>query len=597
MRKSEGQGPQSFSNSAVKILRGIEGVGVDLFRFAFYPEGEAMKNFNSPSNQDYFLTKFSHQAAFKDGSALVILEDFATSVFPGDLDKVQAYIQRHFAIASAGLKPKHFTDFKSDCFRVRESASNDWRWYEIRSRLLSDERGLVLAEGVFTDVTELILADLTDPLTSLLSPNGMKRQLNDLLSQSVQAVDVALACLVVDGFDEYEAGFGIQSANSILTELASELSRLLPSGSFASISRRGAFMVCFSVDTQHLDGTTLVSFVVDLFKGITADLCQYLRSLTGLTTLSSMSVGISVLDSVRRVDADADRLMQESTAAAYLSSRSKSTKISVYSRDVATLIQETYRLQEMMQQSIEKREMRLLYQPQCNYEGKVIGAEALIRFPGLPGPDVLIPMAEKTGQIVAIGDFVMKQCIRDMMVFKSHGLRRLGFNVSPAQFASDELQHDFLTSIIAEIDNAGMALSDFEIEMTETSVFASEGFARQGFFELAESGFCLALDDFGAGYSSLSFLRNFPVGKVKIDGSFVENIVGSYADQVLVKGVSSICQSLGLQLLAECVEDAVQADTLQRLGICSFQGYHYSRPLSATDFIAYMQDRSVSSLP
>ena len=90
---------------------------------------------------------------------------------------------------------------------------------------------------------------------------------------------------------------------------------------------------------------------------------------------------------------------------------------------------------------------------------------------------------------------------------------------------------------------------------------------------------------------------NFPVGKVKIDGSFVENIVGSYADQVLVKGVSSICQSLGLQLLAECVEDAVQADTLQRLGICSFQGYHYSRPLSATDFIAYMQDRSVSSLP
>jgi len=251
----------------------------------------------------------------------------------------------------------------------------------------------------------------------------------------------------------------------------------------------------------------------------------------------------------------------------------------------------------MMQRSIEKGEMCLLYQPQCNYEGKVIGAEALIRFPGLPGPDVLIPMAEKTGQIVAIGDFVMKQCIRDMMVFKSHGLRRLGFNVSPAQFASDELQHDFLTSIIAEIDNAGMAISDFEIEMTETSVFDSEGFARQGFFELAESGFCLALDDFGTGYSSLSFLRNFPVGKVKIDGSFVENIVGSYADQVLVKCVSSICQSLGLQLLAECVEDAVQADTLQRLGICSFQGYHYSRPLSATDFIAYMQDRSESSLP
>ena len=92
-------------------------------------------------------------------------------------------------------------------------------------------------------------------------------------------------------------------------------------------------------------------------------------------------------------------------------------------------------------------------------------------------------------------------------------------------------------------------------------------------------------------------MRNFPVGKVKIDGSFVEDIVGSYADQVLVKGVSSICQSLGLQLLAECVEDAVQADTLQRLGICSFQGYHYSRPLSAKGFIAYMQDRLVSSLP
>ena len=89
MSKSESLGPQSFSRSAVEILSGIEGVGVDLFRFAFYPEGEAMKSFNSPSNQNYFLTKFSRQAAFENGSALVVLDDFATFVFPGDLEKVQ----------------------------------------------------------------------------------------------------------------------------------------------------------------------------------------------------------------------------------------------------------------------------------------------------------------------------------------------------------------------------------------------------------------------------------------------------------------------------------------------------------------------------
>ena len=295
MSKSESLGPQSFSRSAVEILSGIEGVGVDLFRFAFYPEGEAMKSFNSPLNQNYFLTKFSRQAAFENGFALVVLDDFATFVFPGDLEKVHTYIQRHYEIASAGLTPNHFTDFKSERFRVRESASSDWSWYEIRSRLLSDETGLVLAEGVFVDVTELILADLSDPLTSLLNPNGMRLRLNDLLScQSDQTMDIALVCLVVDGFDEYEAGFGVQSANSVLTDLASELSRLLPSGSFASVSRRGAFMVCTNGAPMHLAESNWIGFVVDLFQGVAADLRQYLISLTGLTTLSSISVGISV---------------------------------------------------------------------------------------------------------------------------------------------------------------------------------------------------------------------------------------------------------------------------------------------------------------
>ena len=580
--------------SSVEILHGIQDAGVDIFRFAFYPEGDKMKRFNVPSNPDYYLTRFSSQEAFENGSALSILKDFAGNVHPSDLDVVQRYIQNHLDAASSGLIPGKFTNFISERFRIRVSTHEPWSWYEIRSRLCSDDSELVLAEGVFTDVTKIILADLNDPLTALLSSTGMRLRLNDLLgSDAEQPIGIALVSLILNRFDEYEAGFGIQSANLVLISLSKQLSKSLPSGWFASHSRRGAFMLCANSPLGTFDQAEWRSSVLNLLPVVLSDLNTFLHALNGGSLLSSISVGISFFDPDQKQDAD--RLMQECTCSAYLASRSSSGAPYIYTSEIDTRIRDRSFLQGQLQISIDNGALKLLYQPQCNQYGEVVGAEALIRFPGLPGPNVLIPLAEETGQIVAIGDFVVKQCVRDMKVLKQHGLDKLGFNVSPAQFLSEELQRQFLTTLVSEIEAANLSIEDFEIEVTETAIFDAEGFAHKGFLRLSETGFSLALDDFGTGYSSLSFLRDFPVSKVKIDGSLVDNISDSPTDQVLVRGLAMICKSLGFQLVAERVETPSQVSVLNEIGVSIFQGYYFSPALSVTDLIAFVQSRSVQS--
>ena len=143
--------------------------------------------------------------------------------------------------------------------------------------------------------------------------------------------------------------------------------------------------------------------------------------------------------------------------------------------------------------------------------------------------------------------------------------------------------------ILQAVDEADLSSIDFEIEMTETAIFDSDGNAHEGYNLLSKAGFSLALDDFGAGYSSLALLRTLPIGKVKIDGSFVDNIVQSIRDQSLIQAVAQICKDLRMTLLAEKVEDRMQVDVLHRLGISMFQGYYFSRPLAAGQFVELMQ--------
>ena len=577
------------SNAAVEVLRSIEEAGVDIFHFAFYPEGEKMLEFNSRSNPNYFLTRFSSAEALESGSSLSILSDFAKKIHPYDSECMNAYIESHLMVAAQQLGGETVTNFRSERFRVKSSGADDWRWYEIRSRLCAENAELIVVEGVFTDVTDLVLADTVDAETSCLNLKGFNLRLDDLLSESdLQcAFPIAFVNVGFDGFGAYEACFGVAKANDALAVVAETLINLLPSNWLCSSLGRGGFLICAYPTFVSISDYSWRLCLKSELEDLVYKMNKCLAVLNGMSSLLPISIGVSASRVTGK--ADVDRLMLESASAAYQASTRKNNKLFFYSKDVSDRVVESIHLQKELDRALLFQELKLLYQPQHDFNGRIVGAEALIRFPGLPGPDTLIPLAEQTGQIFAIGEFVVRQCVADMKLFKRFGLKKMSLNVSPAQLGSGQLSQKFLGMILQAVDEADLSPIDFEIEMTETAIFDSDGNAHEGYNLLSKAGFSLALDDFGAGYSSLALLRTLPIGKLKIDGSFVDNIVQSIRDQSLIQAVAHICKDLRMTLLAEKVEDRMQVDVLRRLGISMFQGYYFSRPLAAGQFVELMQ--------
>jgi EAL domain-containing protein (putative c-di-GMP-specific phosphodiesterase class I) len=227
--------------------------------------------------------------------------------------------------------------------------------------------------------------------------------------------------------------------------------------------------------------------------------------------------------------------------------------------------------------ALERGELSLVYQPLVDRSGtRTCGVEALLRWTQADGktvsPAVFIPLAEQNGSIHAIGDWVVRRACLDAAAWP--GLT-VAVNVSPVQFARPDLA-ERLTRILSETGLDGHRL---ELEITETALLKAEGAVLDAMRRLRACGVTFALDDFGTGYSSLNYLRRFPFGKIKIDRSFVSD-VNSAVDATIVHAIASIGRSLGLKLVAEGVEHALQHRFLAAAGVHFMQGYLFGRPVT-----------------
>lgn len=201
-------------------------------------------------------------------------------------------------------------------------------------------------------------------------------------------------------------------------------------------------------------------------------------------------------------------------------------------------------------------------------------------------PSEFIPVAEQNGKIVALGDFILRQALKDIKTLIEIGLPdtfdRIAINISPRQF----LDSDFESRIRSAISSTGVPPSRVELEITESSLMDHGETSQQVLENLKSMGFSFAIDDFGTGYSSLAYLKNLPIDKLKIDQYFVRDIASNQSDAQIVKTIISMAKAMGLHVIAEGVETKDQLDFLRDNDCTEFQGYYFSKPLSYDDLVA-----------
>jgi diguanylate cyclase (GGDEF)-like protein len=301
--------------------------------------------------------------------------------------------------------------------------------------------------------------------------------------------------------------------------------------------------------------------------------------LDGHEVYVTASVGISLFP---HDGDDAHTLLTRAATAMYGAQERGGNCYRFYSADMQAEALRRFSLESDLRRALEREELTLHYQPQVELAtGRVVGVEALVRWQhprlGLIPPAEFIPLAETTGMIVPIGEWVLREATRQCGDWQGRGLGplRIAVNLSPLQ-----LQHAGLVETVCDaLREAGLDAGSLELEVTESSVVSDQETAVAALRGLRAVGVSVAIDDFGTGYSSLSYLKHLPADALKIDRSFVRDVTTDPTGEAIVGAVVRLGHSLGLSVKAEGVEDEAQSRLLGALGCDLAQGYLYSRPV------------------
>jgi EAL domain-containing protein (putative c-di-GMP-specific phosphodiesterase class I) len=299
--------------------------------------------------------------------------------------------------------------------------------------------------------------------------------------------------------------------------------------------------------------------------------------------------------------ASVDELLKNADAAMYHAKQGGRNTFSYYSKEMNVSISKQFALKNKLAKAVEQDELVLHYQPQAASRSmQLVGIEALLRWEhpelGRVGPDHFIPLAEETGLIVPIGEWVLLSACRFAADLRRHGtdFGRVAVNLSARQ-----LHQANLAKMIERIlQSSGLAPDHLELEITESMMMGNTEKVLRILSELKEMGVQLAVDDFGTGYSSLGYLRRFPIDRLKIDRSFIDEVPASQHDSTITKAIVSLAHNLNLNVIAEGVETQAQLAFLAENGCDEIQGYLLSRPLDETALRTFVRGTaSVLRLP
>jgi diguanylate cyclase (GGDEF)-like protein/PAS domain S-box-containing protein len=466
----------------------------------------------------------------------------------------------------------------------------------LRISVYRDAAGKVLNYvGTATDISERLAAQehirqlaFFDPLTRL--PN--RRMLQDRAGQALASAEregkqLALLFIDLDHFKTINDSLGHSAGDQLLAEVTHRLSATVRR--MDTVARLGGdeFVVLLSEST--LDGAAEVARKILHAVSRTFRIEQQELGVT-------LSLGISLFPQDGR---DFETLLKHADTAMYRAKESGRNAYQFFASEMNVAATERLVLENSLRQGLERGEFVLYYQPQVNVaSGRIVGAEALVRWRhpkiGLVPPGKFIPVAEVSGLIVLIGEWVLREACRQNRAWQDAGLAKISVavNLSSVQFrGGHRLLEESVRSVLAE---TGLAAEWLELELTEGIVMGGANETVEILQRLSAMGVKLAIDDFGTGYSSLSYLKRFPIDKLKIDQSFVRDIVTDPDDLAIAEAVISMGHSLRLGVIAEGVEHAEQLEILRRQGCDEVQGYHFSIPLPAEEFAELLRQQKFS---
>lgn len=286
-------------------------------------------------------------------------------------------------------------------------------------------------------------------------------------------------------------------------------------------------------------------------------------------------------------DDSIDGLIRKADAAMYEVKESGRNAYRIYSEEMEHGNMRRMSLETQLRMALESGELSLFYQPQIELPThSVVGVEALLRWQhpelGMVSPVMFIPIAEETGLIISIGEWVLREACRQHLEWQRQGLPtlRMSINISAVQFQ----QPEFCKLVKLVIEESGIDPQYLELELTESVVMNHAEQAVQTLMELRALGVKLAIDDFGTGYSSLSYLRKFPIDRIKIDQSFIRYIKTTPANEAIVRAIIALGNSLGLETVAEGVESSEELECVTSHHCHEVQGYHFAKPLAKDEF-------------
>ncbi len=455
----------------------------------------------------------------------------------------------------------------------------------LKAIVLNDEPALL---SVVRDISEARryeerLRNLAyrDELTGLHNRAATAEHLERLLDASIgdDASMLVLVNLDFDGFQAVNESFGLKVGNRVLIAAAEVLAQYLQPQDWLARLESDEFLVIRRLDPE--EPMAAVNFGHEVQKA----LAQGMAAHSDLPTHPSTSVGLSVAPGHGR---EAMALLQAANTALMHSKASGKGNITLYDLELGSRIQRRLDLEVLLERALDRQQLRLVFQAQVNASGKLNGAEALLRWNLHDGtavrPDEFIPLAEQTGQMHRIGEWVIEAACVQLASWKRQGLNppRLAINLSAVQFESETRELDALLTQI--LSRHGIAAEEIELEVTETALLRKPQQARKVLQLLGIAGFSIAMDDFGTGYSSLVNLHTLPIHKLKIDKSFVDHFISRKADRALIESILVIARKLGLETIAEGVETDAQWQALRALGCDSYQGYLFGRPMPPEEF-------------
>ncbi|MCM2339857.1 EAL domain-containing protein [Rhodoferax sp.] len=552
------------------------------WKLALESVGDGVWDLQVQSGEQYLSPNLLRMYGYDDGELQSSVAELDALVHPEDLGRLQLDRQAHLD----GITLTYSNEHRVLC------KDGNWKWVHSRGMVISrDAQGRALRMlGTHADITERKTADALvwqqahfDALTGL--PN--RRLMRERLIQEIKKCrrsghKLALLFIDLDHFKEVNDTLGHDRGDELLVEAAQRIQRCLRETD--TVARMGGdeFTV---IITGMADEANLQSILPKLLNTLSA---SFQLGLDQVFVSASMGVTVYPTDTL-----EVDDLLKNADQALYVAKAAGRNRFSFFTPALQEAAMQRAQLTHDLRAALPAQEFRVVYQPIVTLAtGKIHKAEALIRWQhpkrGLISPAEFIPVAESSGLIVELGEWIFAQAAAQVKNWRAelHPEFQVSVNKSPLQFENPNPNH---IPWIDQLRVLGLPGESVVVEITEGLLLSTSNGVVEQLLKLRDEGINVSLDDFGTGYSSLSYLQKFDIDFIKIDQSFVRHLKAGTTDLVLCQAIIAMAHALGMKVIAEGVETAEQRDLLKAAGCDYAQGYFYSRPVNPAEFEAMVQ--------